>query len=565
MPNKTAEMQMDQVFQEKAFAEILERERNNIASAPSGEEDAVLYAAALRAGQYSAAGGYNKADVKMRFTAALVRSNESDKSSFDVDEVFELGWTEGVETPKGLTMSEGNSLTDTIQDLASLTDIEYEKIRKSVARKIGMRVSTLDQEVKRQRQIDSGDEGQAGADKRWTYGLWPEEVSGEDLLDEILSVLQKYVIADNATLYTASVWAILTWLADYATVLPIAMITAPEKACGKTVLLSVMGKLSKKPLQAANITSATAFRVIDRFMPTLLVDEADTFMSEQKQLTGIINSGHTRDSAFVYRTESVDGIRVPVAYSTWCPKAIAGIRLDTLNDTLLSRSILLPMRKKREEETVENFRRADPGHLLALNSKLCRWAKDNAVAFSNMKPDTGFLQNRDADNWEPLLAISELAGERWHEMIKNAIITIYGRGNNTIALPLELLRNIERILAANSATDIPSRLLIERLCHDHTAPWSTYNDGKPMSYRQLSDILSNYGIHPKDIRTTEGARSKGYKAADFAEVFARYLNDESAASASEVQPENDAEVANAVTVEDTCIMAREDKAIIRVV
>ncbi|MEO7728473.1 MAG: hypothetical protein ABIS45_14555 [Burkholderiales bacterium] len=36
--------------------------------------------------------------------------------------------------------------------------------------------------------------------------------------------------------------------------------------------------------------------------PTLLIDEVDTFMRENLELHGVINRGHTRDSAYVIRT-----------------------------------------------------------------------------------------------------------------------------------------------------------------------------------------------------------------------------------------------------------------------
>lgn len=107
---------------------------------------------------------------------------------------------------------------------------------------------------------------------------WDEAVNGSDLLNDVLAVLQKHAIADIETLHAASLWVCMTWLTDYATVLPLAMITAPEKGCGKTTLLSAMSKMSFKPIQASNITAAASFRLIDAVQPTLFIDEADTFL-----------------------------------------------------------------------------------------------------------------------------------------------------------------------------------------------------------------------------------------------------------------------------------------------
>ena len=55
-------------------------------------------------------------------------------------------------------------------------------------------------------------------------------------------------------------------------------IESPEKRCGKTTLLSVLNKLVHRPVPAANISSPAFFRVIQELQPTLLIDEADTFL-----------------------------------------------------------------------------------------------------------------------------------------------------------------------------------------------------------------------------------------------------------------------------------------------
>ncbi|MEZ5544759.1 MAG: hypothetical protein R3F10_06175 [Lysobacteraceae bacterium] len=80
-------------------------------------------------------------------------------------------------------------------------------------------------------------------------------------------------------------------VSEYATVLLPAMITAPEKGCGKTVLLSAIGRLVKKPLSTSNISPAALFRAVDAWQLTLIIDEADAFLKENEELGGILNSG----------------------------------------------------------------------------------------------------------------------------------------------------------------------------------------------------------------------------------------------------------------------------------
>jgi hypothetical protein len=85
--------------------------------------------------------------------------------------------------------------------------------------------------------------------------------------------------------------------------------------------LSLLGAFVARPLPTANMTTATMFRVIEAARPTLLVDEADTFLSEAEELRGIINAGHCRASATVLRTvDAPDGYEVR-EFSVWAPMA----------------------------------------------------------------------------------------------------------------------------------------------------------------------------------------------------------------------------------------------------
>jgi putative DNA primase/helicase len=79
---------------------------------------------------------------------------------------------------------------------------------------------------------------------------------------------------------------------------------------------------------------------------SLLVDEADSFLGEKEELRGILNSGHTRDAAYVVRT--VGDEHEPRRFSTWAAKAVAMI--GHLPDTLADRSIIIPMRRRAPGE-----------------------------------------------------------------------------------------------------------------------------------------------------------------------------------------------------------------------
>jgi putative DNA primase/helicase len=418
-------------------------------------------------------------------------------------------------------MMDREALTAKIKELSQLDPVEYALSRKDEAKAIGIGVIALDKLVKDLRAQES-DNDSISQFEGWAIEQYSEPVNGSKLFDEIFQTFEKFVIADKESLEIASMWVALTWLTDVATVLPMAMITAPEKGCGKTVFLSVIEKLVRRPLQVCNVTPAALFRSVQAWEPTLLVDEADTFFSENEGLRGILNSGHTKGSAYVVRCEEIKGNIQPVRFSTWGAKAISGIKLETLHSTLTSRSIMLPLRRKKPEENTQNIRHATPEQFELLKQKLFRWTSDNCNLFVETKPELPELKNRDADNWEPLLAIAKLAGEEWFTRIKHAALKIVGKIEESPSLEEELLRDIKNIFDCKRISRISTVNLLEALADDDLAAWGTYNRGQPMKPRQLANRLKSYDIYPKPLKIN-GVAVKGYDLSDFEDVFERYV------------------------------------------
>jgi hypothetical protein len=84
-------------------------------------------------------------------------------------------------------------------------------------------------------------------------------------------------------------------------VFPRLFINSPEKGCGKSTLLDVLSRLVRKALTALSITPAALFRVIEAMRPTLLLDEADTYLRDNDDLRGVLDAGHRSDGADPHR------------------------------------------------------------------------------------------------------------------------------------------------------------------------------------------------------------------------------------------------------------------------
>ena len=413
--------------------------------------------------------------------------------------------------------SDSESISDAVSRLAAMLPIEYENVRETEAKRLGVRVGVLDKVVsdtRKKKQVDGGKAAMFPA-----VEPWHESVKANDLLNEIYSTVRRFIVCEKETAVAATLWCAFTWLIDSVEIAPIALITAPEKRCGKSLLLNLLGKIAHRPLVASNIGTAAVFRVIEAHSPTLLIDEADTFFKDNEELRGVINSGHTRQSAYVIRCVGDD--YEPRQFSTWGAKAISGI--GHLADTLMDRSVILELRRKLPHESIQRLRHAEQGLFDSISSKLARFAQDAAPDIKRARPALPEeLNDRAQDNWEPLLAIADYAGGDWPQLARHTALKLSGTEKESVSLPAELLADIQQIFEIKHAEKISTTDLITALCDDDEGAWATYNHGKPITPRQVAKKLDGYGIASKTVRIDYGT-AKGFEKSQFTDAFTRYL------------------------------------------
>jgi putative DNA primase/helicase len=192
-----------------------------------------------------------------------------------------------------------------IARLASLRPVDYERERMDAAAKLRIRISILDKLVAAARPPDESAPGKGRPLELPAPEPWPEPVNGAALVPELTGAILKYVVLTENDAFAVAMWILHAYCFDAFACTPRLAITAPEKRCGKTTLLDVIGLLVPRPLSTANISAAATFRTIEAARPTLLIDEADTFLSENEELRGILNSGH-RKGGQVIRTVGDD-------------------------------------------------------------------------------------------------------------------------------------------------------------------------------------------------------------------------------------------------------------------
>lgn len=420
-------------------------------------------------------------------------------------------------------------LDDEIDHLARLPELEYEQHRKSKADSLAVRASVLGRLVKAKRK--ELHEQRDRNDFFEQIEPWDRPVNGNDLLNSIECIIDQHIACEPHTRIATALWIVYTWAIDNMQIAPIACITAPEKRCGKTQLLTLIGDLCYKPLPTSNITSAALYRSIQEWSPTLLIDEADSFLKDNEDLRGVINAGHSRKNAYVIRCEGDDN--KPTRFNVWCAKAISGI--GHLPETIKDRSIILELRRKLPHEKKQRLRHTDQSHWLKIKRQCLRWTQDHLQQIRTIRPELPEqLNDRAQDNWESIFIIAQVASPQWLEKANHAAMAINGIDVDTPSISEQLLTDIRAIFKDIGEQKIFSSGLVEALNADAENVWATWNRGQPITQSQLATRLKQFGIKSKDVRIGTVVK-KGYDLKQFQDAFSRYLPKCNISSATSLQ------------------------------
>jgi putative DNA primase/helicase len=471
--------------------------------------------------------GFGPALVKQQIEKAIARYRQS-------------GEKEEQDTPQSSTSTKARIDEDqrTYERLAKLTPGEYDRVRKEEANRLGIQLRTLDKEVAKRCDNEGGGAapGQGRSIEAFELEPWAGPVSGEAILTALCQTFKRFTIMPDGSYETVALWVIHTYAHEAAYVSPILGITSPQKRCGKTTLQTLLAALVNRPLPTSNISPAAVFRCIEAWCPTLLIDEGDSFLRDNEELRGVINSGHTRATAFVVRTEEIAGKREPVKFSTWAPKAIALI--GGLPSTIHDRAIGVPMRRKLPTESVEKLRQ-DKLDFEPLRRKIKRWSQDNVELLKIYDPAMpSGLNDRAADNWRPLLAIADLVGGDWSKLAREAIKHLATGDDDHEEERIKLLADIRDIFIERQTDRIASADLVDDLGRMEDRPWPEWKNGKPITQNQLARLLKPFKIKPSVQRI--GTKTPScYELASFKDAFSRYLPTFSTSTPQ--QPSNSAE------------------------
>jgi putative DNA primase/helicase len=365
----------------------------------------------------------------------------------------------------------------------------------------------------------------------------PTLMKSGDLLQRINKIILKYVIIDENLALLVALYVMYTHIFKQFDCCPRLMITAPTRAAGKTRLASVIGPLCAWPLSSSNATVAALFRVIESEAPTLIIGEFDTFMKQSEDHRNIINSGHYREEAFVLRTVGEDF--EPKRFSTFAPMIFSGI--GDMHRTVMSRAIIIPMRRRLEHEEIARFDRKARETLPIEQGLISRWALDFGEKIGNfpIPPPIPELDDRANDNAEPLLVIAQDCGEELETRARAALLKAYKAANlpgdddlNILAL-YDLRDTFVEKNQAHSVGVVFTAEVLGHMCLETDRPWGEMpKTGRPITANKLGWLLKGFALNGGRV-TRDGERHRGFRWELCEDTFARYLGPLSEADASD--------------------------------
>ena len=355
---------------------------------------------------------------------------------------------------------------------------------------------------------------------------WPTP-DGDRVLKAVEDFLGRFVAFPHAEARVAvTLWAAHAHVVHAFESTPRLALLSPEPGSGKTRVLEVLELLVPRPVLSVNVTPAYLFRKVgdEAGIPTILFDEIDTVFGakarDHEDVRGLVNAGHRRGATAgrcVVRGKVIETEELPA----FAPVAMAG--LGDLPDTLMSRSIVIRMRRRSMGESVTPFRRrVHISEGRRLHDQLADWCLSIVGQIQDSYPDLPeTITDRSADVWEPLLALADAAGGDWPKMARRSAVALVAatRRDGGGSLGVRLLSDLRLVFGADCR--LSTATILSRLLNLDESPWGDLR-GRELDSRRLARMLNSFDVKPRYLRNGDDT-FRGYDCGDLLDAWSRYL------------------------------------------
>ncbi|MEZ5499993.1 MAG: DUF3631 domain-containing protein [Steroidobacteraceae bacterium] len=356
------------------------------------------------------------------------------------------------------------------------------------------------------------------------------EQSGDLLLGNVRAFIGRFCVFPTQHALTAvALWAAHAHAIEHFVSTPRLALLSPEPASGKTRVLEVLDLLAPAPMFSLSASPAAIFRKLQQEQITLLFDEVDAIWNRRgkddnhEDLRALLNAGYKRGATI---PRCVGPKHEVVDFPVFAAVALAG--LGELPDTIMSRSVIIKMRRRAPSERAEPFRHREHSHAgFELRERLAKWARrvgpPAGAAWPTMPRG---VVDRPAEIWEPLIAIADQAGGAWPLMARDACVALCADAEDRrLSLGIRLLADLRTLFKGQEV--IGTQAILQRLADgadyglDPDAPWGDIR-GRPLTVRALSSMLKGYGVGPTKVKVA-GSAVQGYRRDQLHDAWQRYL------------------------------------------
>jgi DNA polymerase-1 len=374
---------------------------------------------------------------------------------------------------------------------------------------------------------------------------WSDSVELSDILQELYDLTKVYIATEDDTRILAALWVGITYARKECPYLPMLVFWSPEKSCGKTNYMTLVGVTAYRPSLLVNVSPASFHRVVEGSKGTFMIDEAKTIADDslmrQFLNSGFNNSGCPVLSPTVPRYNADTGRMEH--FRTNYFKAFAGIG-NFLEDDTISRSIMIRMDKYNGPRLRDMSYLNHEDQYAIARKFTAYWTADRLGAFRAQCADVmdrmpSELWDRDKQKFCPLFALAEQAGNGWSERITQASLATLAQPDLApLSLSQRAMRDagfvVEReladkaehkatvLLTKNQRDFIATDALIKTMLVLPEAPWRSYGPSKKiLDANGLYYFLKPYGLESEHVRfgTTT---ARGMYTDKIMEVFNRY-------------------------------------------
>jgi len=342
-------------------------------------------------------------------------------------------------------------------------------------------------------------------------GYWPVPVveldkednvkvpAAKEVYDEVEDFIRKHFVHDDERVYgKLALWVMHTYCVDFFETVPYVQFLASHGS-GKTRGLEVLCALSYRGMLTAGFTPANLYRLIDKYHPTLLLDESGHSIhagSEAgKTIISVLNQGYKRGS-LVFRTNLQKG-EDPIGFDCFGPKAIAAVK--GFLSTLESRCIIIPMIKGKPEN-----RTMDEDWAALLRGKLTVWAIYAPV--EPVWPDAE--DGRVEEVFVPLYSIAHLVGDDAVSSLEKFMKSEILRRKHDEKMSDEALV-VQALVEQLGPSQRTEKIRIKEVCdaYNEMASEDHGEDFRDCSYRKMAYKLKALGLsnRARPARDNHGA------------------------------------------------------------